>query len=82
MFKKQCSILIPLNPYIDEESILWVGGRLAHTANPRDQRYPTLLPSHHHMTHLFTSGEQLRLQHAGSPGPLYSIRQIYWALNG
>ncbi|XP_044592076.1 uncharacterized protein LOC123270198 [Cotesia glomerata] len=77
-----CSKLIPLNPIINEDDILRVGGRLAYSSIAEEQRHPILLPAQHHVTKLIIKAEHFRLKHAGMQATLYSVRQNYWPLNG
>ncbi|XP_044591939.1 uncharacterized protein LOC123270068 [Cotesia glomerata] len=76
------SKLIPLNPILDEFGILRVGGRLACASIAEDQRHPILLPAQHFLTRIIILSEHLRLKHAGPQATLYSIRQVYWPING
>ncbi|XP_033213946.1 uncharacterized protein LOC117171010 [Belonocnema kinseyi] len=76
------SKLIPLNPFLDSQGILRVGGRLSHSSLPEEQRHPALLPPSHHITRLLIREEHLRLKHAGTQATLYSIRENYWRING
>ncbi|XP_057339521.1 uncharacterized protein LOC130677020 [Microplitis mediator] len=75
------SKLIPLNPFLDPNGILRVGGRLAWSELPEGQRHPILLPSDHHITRTIIREEHVRLNHAGTQATLYSLRQVYWPLN-
>ena len=76
------SRLIPLNPFIDNQGILRVGGRLTHSELPEEQKHPILLPASHHITRLVIRDEHLRLKHAGTQATLYSVRENYWPLDG
>ncbi|XP_057318280.1 uncharacterized protein LOC130663179 [Microplitis mediator] len=76
------SKLIPLNPILDDCGILRVGCRIAHASIASDQRHPILLPSQHHITRIIIRAEHIRLKHAGIQSTLYSVRQVYWPLNG
>jgi len=76
------SRLLQLNPFVDQDGILRVGGRLLNAEIPISQRHPILLPSNHHITRTLIREEHLRLKHAGIQTTLYSIREIYWPLNG
>ncbi|XP_044583019.1 uncharacterized protein LOC123264040 [Cotesia glomerata] len=71
-----CSKLIPLNPIINEDDILRVGGRLAHSSIAEEQCHPILLPAQHHVTKLIIKAEHFRLKHAGMQATLYSKRLI------
>ena len=76
------SRLIPLKPFLDREGILRVGGRLTHSELPEEQKHPILLPPNHHITQLIILEEHKRLKHAGTQATLYSVRELYWPLNG
>ncbi|XP_044578944.1 uncharacterized protein LOC123261416 [Cotesia glomerata] len=76
------SKLIPLNPILDEFGILRVGGRHACASIAEDQRHPILLPAQHFLTRIIILSEHLRLKHAGPQATLYSVRQVYWPING
>ncbi|XP_030750245.1 uncharacterized protein LOC115878029 [Sitophilus oryzae] len=76
------SKLLSLNPFLDDEGILRVGGRLSQSNFSFDVKHPILLSSKHHLTKLLFRHEHLRLFHAGQQQLLYSIRQRYWPLAG
>ncbi|XP_053596241.1 uncharacterized protein LOC128668099 [Microplitis demolitor] len=76
------SKLIPLNPYLDEQDLLRVGGRLARSSLTKEQQHPLLLPARHYITRLIITEEHVRLKHAGTQATLYSVRQTYWPLDG
>ena len=42
------SKLIALNPFLDDEHILRVGGRLQHISIPMDTKHPVILPGSHY----------------------------------
>ncbi|XP_053596567.1 uncharacterized protein LOC128668212 [Microplitis demolitor] len=75
------SKLIPLNPYLDEQDLLRVGGRLARSSLTKEQQHPLLLPASHCITRLIITEEHVRLKHAGTQATLYSVRQTYWSLD-
>ncbi|XP_051166617.1 uncharacterized protein LOC127284933 [Leptopilina boulardi] len=76
------SKLLTLNPFLDTNGILRVGGRLAHSDLLEKQKHPILMPYNHHITRVLIRDEHLRLHHAGAQATLYSIRENYWPLNG
>ncbi|XP_076394279.1 uncharacterized protein LOC143265522 [Megachile rotundata] len=76
------SSLISLNPFLDKDGILRVGGRLVNAKIPYNQKHPIILPPKHHVTKLILTREHLRLLHAGCNTTLYSIRKRYWPLSG
>lgn len=75
------SQILSLNPFLDSDSILRVGGRLRNaTKISSDQRNPILLPRHSQLTELLIRSLHLRHLHAG-PTLLMSIsQQHYWIL--
>ncbi|XP_072403244.1 uncharacterized protein [Diabrotica undecimpunctata] len=74
--------LLPLNPFLDENEILRVGGRLRNSDVTFDQRYPLLLPSKNRIVRLILHREHVRLCHSGPQNTLSQIRLKYWPLNG
>ena len=76
------SRLIPLNPFVDNQGILRVSGRLVHLELSYEQKHPILMPANHHITRLIIREEHLRLKHAGAQATLYSVRERYWPLDG
>ena len=76
------SKLSALNPFIDEDGLMRVGGRLANSNLSREQRNPVLLPSRHHVTDLIIRETHLRNYHAGIQSTLYNIRQRFRLLDG
>lgn len=76
------SRLLTLNPFLDVEGILRVGGRLKHANLELDQKHPILLPPNDHVTELLLRDTHLKFCHAGTQATLYAIRQKFWLLNG
>jgi len=76
------SNLLPLNPFLDTDGLLKVGGRLRNAEIPIEQKHPVILPSSHHITELILKGEHERLLHCGLRQLLYAVRQKYWSLSG
>lgn len=74
--------ILQLNPFIDENDLIRVGGRLSHADIPLEQKFPILLPSHNHVVKLRLLKEHIRLEHAGPQTVLSNIRLQYWPLNG
>ena len=69
--------LSKLNPVLDSEGILRVGGRLENAAISYDNKHQIILPYRHHVTNLII---QKYHQEAGHPGQEYvlsSLRQLY-----
>ncbi|GFU32829.1 integrase catalytic domain-containing protein [Trichonephila clavipes] len=71
-----------LNPFIDSEGILRVGGRLRNSDINYNQKFPILLPSKHKLTYLIVEYFHKKFLHSGPQSLLYQIRQNIWILNG
>ncbi|KAJ8915309.1 hypothetical protein NQ315_014817 [Exocentrus adspersus] len=67
--------LLNLNPFLDHEGILRVGGRLQNSTFPYAKRHPIILPPHHILTRLICQQEHITLMHAGPQLMLSSIRE-------
>lgn len=76
------SSLLSLNPFLDIDGLLKVGGRLRHAEISQEQKHPIILPSSHHITELILKSEHERLLHCGPRQLLYAVRQRYWPLSG
>lgn len=76
------SKLIKLNPKIDENGMLRIGGRLSHAIIPYEQRHPIIIPKNHHITNLIIQDCHQRLFHAGARLTLSIIRESYWPIDG
>lgn len=76
------SKLLPLRPFIDENGLLRVGGRVKHADINLDQRHPWVLPAKHHITTLIFKEEHKRLLHCGPEQLLSVVRLRYWPLAG
>ncbi|XP_072392306.1 uncharacterized protein [Diabrotica undecimpunctata] len=74
--------LVPLNPFLDNNGILRVGVRLNQSSLSESQKHPILLPANHYITRLIIREEHVKLKHAGPQTTLYSVRQMYWPLDG
>ena len=71
-----------LNPFLDKNNIIRVGGRITHSLVPYNQKHPILLPQDHHFTKIFIKNEHHRHLHAGTQATLAAVRQTYWPTNG
>lgn len=76
------SRLASLNPIIDENGLLRVGGRLQKANIAFSQKCPILLPSRNHVTDLIIREIHERNFHAGIQSTLYAIRHRYRLLDG
>ncbi|XP_060872759.1 uncharacterized protein LOC132946718 [Metopolophium dirhodum] len=72
-----------LKPFVDDNGVIRVGGRLNNaTSISVFQRNPILLPATSNLTTLLFHYEHIRLLHAGPQTILSSIREQYWPING
>ncbi|KAK2578329.1 hypothetical protein KPH14_012630 [Odynerus spinipes] len=69
-------------PFLDENGLIRVGGRLMRADIPEEAKHPVIIPSKHHITKIIMKKEHLRLHHCGPEQLLYSLRQKYWPLSG
>lgn len=74
--------ILSLSPFLDNEGILRVGGRLSRADIPFHQKFPILLPSKDHVVNLMLDKQHLDLYHAGPQTVLSHTRLRYWPLNG
>ncbi|XP_011698099.1 PREDICTED: uncharacterized protein LOC105456033 [Wasmannia auropunctata] len=76
------SRLLPLNPFIDEEGLLRVGGRLRNAPISYSQKFPVILETYDHLTELIIRDSHLKALHAGPEALLGIIRERYWIVSG
>ncbi|XP_039306398.1 uncharacterized protein LOC113005704 [Solenopsis invicta] len=70
-----------LTPFLDEEELIRVGGRLAHAPLPFTTKHPIVLTSHP-LVELIVQNAHLRSLHAGTQLTLNVLRQEFWLLRG
>ena len=71
-----------LNPFLDANNIIRVGGRITQSNTSYTQKHPVLIPQNHHFTKTLILKEHLRHLHAGTQATLAAVRQRYWPING
>lgn len=76
------SSLIKLTPFLDQEGIMRVGGRLVMSHLPYDAKHPIILPKNHHVTNLYIMHAHKEHLHAGVQQTLYVLRRRYWIIDG
>ncbi|CAI6347553.1 unnamed protein product [Macrosiphum euphorbiae] len=74
--------LAQLAPYIDDNNIVRVGGRLRFSDASYDAKHPILLPRSSHLTDLVIRHYHLSFLHGGSKLVLSMLNQKYWILSG
>lgn len=63
-----------LDPFIDRDGLLRVGGRIEEASVPYNQKHPIILPSDHHVVKLLITLEHTSLLHTGPSQTLASLR--------
>ena len=76
------SKLASLNPFLDDQGIIRVGGRLRHANLDNDNKFPIILPTKHSLTKLIIHREHMKQLHSGPQLILSTIRQRFWPLSG
>ncbi|XP_046595309.1 uncharacterized protein LOC107218924 [Neodiprion lecontei] len=76
------SCLTPLDPGIDEDGVIRVGGRSNHSSLSYNQKHPIILPKNHKITELIIRKEHISGLHAGTQATLYNLRKNYWIIDG
>lgn len=69
-----------LDPFLDSDGLLRVGGRLAEADIPYRQKHPIILPPNHHVTRILIDLEHISLFHAGPSQIIASLKTKYWIL--
>ncbi|KRY06953.1 hypothetical protein T12_6579, partial [Trichinella patagoniensis] len=74
--------LAGFNPYLDENGLLRVGGRLQNSDMDAERKHSILLPSTHPVVMLLIKRAHERSLHAGAEQTLTDLRQRFWVLKG
>ena len=74
--------ILNLLPYLDQDGILRVGGRLHRSDLPFNAMHQMILPKRHHFTKLIIENVHQSNGHAGRDWTLSIIQQKYWIVNG
>lgn len=74
------SSLRKLNPILDADGLLVIGGRLKHARMPYESRYPVILPSSHKVSFLIAK-ECHGIAHSGIEWSLSQLRRKYWIVH-
>ncbi|XP_049873640.1 uncharacterized protein LOC126372107 [Pectinophora gossypiella] len=75
------SHLKSLTPFLDNNKVLRVSGRLQNASIPYSQKYPVILPKNCHITDLIILNEHLALLHAGPKMTMSNLALRYWIIS-
>ncbi|XP_063902582.1 uncharacterized protein LOC135122314 [Zophobas morio] len=70
-----------LSPFLDDQKILRVGGRLRQAPLPYSKRFPALLPSGHRFTSMLIEYTHRKYFHAGHQTVHYLIGNQFWIMS-
>ncbi|GFT83347.1 uncharacterized protein TNCV_1555611 [Trichonephila clavipes] len=76
------SKILSLNPFLDKDGLLRVGGRLKFSNLSDSQKHQLILPKTHHLTDLIINHLHKISLHSGTQTTLFLIRQYYWIPSG
>lgn len=75
------SSILSLNPFLGEDSLLRVGGRLQNSSLSYFTKHPIILPKGHHFTRLLILQVHLNTLHGGPELVITALRHKYWVIN-
>ena len=79
----KASSLRGLDPFIDDNGILRVGGRLRRSTLDFTEKHPAILPKNHHLSELIIRHYHDMMHHQGRQITHGSVRQAgYWVISG
>ncbi|XP_065086854.1 uncharacterized protein LOC135708681 [Ochlerotatus camptorhynchus] len=76
------SSLHQLKPFLDEEGVLRVGGRLQQSSLSYDVRHPILIPRHSILTSFLLNHDHIVHHHCGPQTLLAVSRRRFWIISG
>lgn len=74
------SKLLSLTPYIDEKSLLRVGGRISKSQESENFKHPIILPHKSHLTDLIVDDAHKKTLHGDAQLMLNYLRSAYWVI--
>ncbi|XP_024876689.1 uncharacterized protein LOC112457724, partial [Temnothorax curvispinosus] len=78
---KKTSNLLCLSPFMDEDRLIRVGGRLKNSSLAFDARHQIVLPRHHDLSKRIIELEHVRNMHSGVQATMAAVRQRFWPLS-
>ncbi|XP_028163939.1 uncharacterized protein LOC114355340 [Ostrinia furnacalis] len=79
---KNKSKLKCLNPILDKDDILRVGGRITNAQLDDDVKNPIIIPQKNHFTYLLVDDAHKKTLHGGPSVMLNYLRSKYWIISG
>ncbi|GFV52642.1 integrase catalytic domain-containing protein [Trichonephila clavipes] len=76
------SKLRALDPFLDQNSLLRVGGRLSNADLLFEAKHQIIIPSKHTFTKLLFEHMHKKFFHIGAQGLVHQIRMQFWPING
>lgn len=70
-----------LNPFVDSNKFLRVGGRIHKSLLPFDSKHQFILPKNHPLTTLIIDDAHVTNLHAGAQSTQFALLQRYWILS-
>lgn len=78
MFVRTSSTLASLGPYLDDEGVMRVSGRLQHAKIPEHTKHPIILDASCRLAFLIALRAHLKAMHGGTTLTMSVIRHEYW----
>lgn len=75
------SNLYSIDPYIDDEGLLRVGGRIQRASMTENEKHPIILPTKHHFTTILIRNVHEQTFHGGFALTAQKLRQQFWIIN-
>lgn len=76
------SSILELNPFLDENGVIHVGGRLQKSKLTCLQKHPILIPLKHSFVHLLVWDAHNKVFHGGISETLMELRERFWLIKG
>lgn len=76
------SKLLQLKPFVDENGILRVGGRLREAYIPFEMKHPKIIPKDSRLTTLLIDQAHLQTLHGGASLTTNKLREEFWIIGG
>lgn len=75
------SIILNLNPILDNNGILRVGGRLRYSDLPYQEKHPIIVPRKGHLVNLLIDRAHLQTLHGGTQLMMAILQKEFWIIN-